>query len=167
MDYRKFEFISEEYIILATITEFQRTPSGKSWQKRPEKIERKIFHAEHYTNYVTAIPFFNNFSNGAYCRAKQSYTCAGYLPTTVTTVSPGQDRKIIAEFDFINKSAMTESAGWREREVLEKARRFALYIYSDWNNGHPIYGKRITFITDDAGVTASAMWDTGYKKWRE
>lgn len=167
MDWGKFKYTDNGYIILRTLTEYRRTESGKSWRNKPESIKREIIPAEFYENYITAIPFFNNFENGAYCRARSSYTCAGYLPTTVTTVSPGKERKIVAEFEFVSKAPLEESAGWREREVMKNAKRFSLEIYSDWNSGHPIYGKRITFLTDDDGVTHSAMWDTGFRKWRD
>lgn len=164
MNWRKFKFTGD-YVILVTITEFSSTPSGKSWRKTPVSVSRKVVSPEWYTNYITAIPFFNNFDHGAYCRAKQGYTRAGYLPTEVVTVSPGRERKIVAEFDFLSRSELEEKAGWREREVLSMTNRFGLEIYNDWNGGRPIYGRRIEFHTDDAGVTASATWDTGLRRW--
>ena len=164
MKWENFKFTGN-YVVLCTTTEYLSTPSGKSWRKNPVSVSRKVVDAEWYTNYVTAIPFFDNFGNGAYCRAKQTYTCAGYLPTEVVSVSPGMERKIVAEFEFLPRRELEEKAGWREREVLKKADRFWLAIYSDWNGGRPISGRRIEFKTDDCGVTASATWDTFLRRW--
>ena len=165
MDWRKFSFTDNGYIILQTLTEYSRTESGKSWRKKPDIVKREVINAEFYTNYVTAIPFFNNFGDGAYCRARKSYTCAGYLPTEIVTVGPNMCKKVVAEFEFINKTPLVESAGWREREVLDIAKNWSLEIYSDWNGGCAIFGRRITFHTDDTGVTASATWDTRLRRW--
>ena len=165
--YGNFTYSDNSYMILRTLTEYRKTESGKSWQSKPVSVKREVINAEFYQNYVSSIPFFNNFGDGAYCRAQKAYTCAGYLPTRIVTVSPGRERKIVADFEFVSKSHMEESAGWREKEVMRNAKRFSLEIYSDWNGGHPIYGRRITLITDDDGVTASAMYDTGYRKWRD
>lgn len=162
-NWKKFKFEDNGYIILRTITEYSMTESGKSWRKRPDVVKREVISAEFYTNYVTAIPFFNNFGDGAYCRGKRGYTCAGYLPTEIVTVGPNMCKKVVAEFDFINKTPMAESAGWREREVMEKAKHWSMEIYSDWSRN--LYGRRITFHTDDDGVTASATWDTGLRRW--
>lgn len=103
MDYKKFYFCNENYLILATTKTFSRTQSGKSWKSKPDKIEKKIFEAKNYENYITSIPFFNNFGSGAYCRGYNSYTTAGYLPTKVVTVSPFREIKKITTFIFIKK----------------------------------------------------------------
>ena len=56
---------------------------------------------EFYTNYIASVDFFNNFFDyGAYCKAKMTKTAAGVLPTTVITVSPGMDTKIVARFEI-------------------------------------------------------------------
>lgn len=103
MNYRNFYFAKENYVILATIKTFVRTKSGKSWKSKPESIEKKIFEAKNYENYITSIPFFNSFGSGAYCRGYNSYTTAGYLPTKVVTVSPFRETKKITTFIFKKK----------------------------------------------------------------
>lgn len=92
-DYRKFEYTNENYLIFRTIETFSRTASGKSWKSRPDEVENEIVPPKHYENYVTAIPFFNNFGDGASCRAAFSYNAPGYLPTRITTVSPFRETK--------------------------------------------------------------------------
>lgn len=157
-DYRNFEYTNENYLIFRTIETFSRTASGKSWKSKPDEIENEIIKPEHYTNYITAIPFFNNWGDGAYCRAAFTYNAPGYLPTTVTTVSPYRTTKKVACFWFFKKETLLLSAGWREREIIEKARRFAVE-YVDGS-------KMIHFYTDETGVTASGIFDTRRNKWR-
>ena len=60
-DYRNFEYTNDNYLIFRTIETFSRTTSGKSWKNKPDKVENEIIKPEHYTNYVTTIPFFNNW----------------------------------------------------------------------------------------------------------
>lgn len=92
-DYRKFEYTNENYLIFRTIETFSRTASGKSWKSRPDEVENEIVPPKYYENYVTAIPFFNNFGDGASCRAAFSYNAPGYLPTRITTISPFRETK--------------------------------------------------------------------------
>ena len=158
-----FKFTDNGYLILRTLTEYERTESGKSWRKTPVSIVREVIPPEYYTNYISSIPFFNNWGDGASCRAKCEYTCAGYLPTQVVTIGPNHCKKIIAEFKFVNKRDMEERAGWREKTVIEKAERWSMEIYADLRRH--MNGRRITLMTDDSGVTASATWDTGRKEW--
>lgn len=98
--YEKFQFNDERFAIIKTVTKYTRTASGKSWKSKPEYVEEEIVSADHYTNYIQSIPFFNNYGYSAYCRAEHNYTAAGYLPTKVTSVSPFQEVKLVAEFRF-------------------------------------------------------------------
>lgn len=157
-NYRNFEYTNENYLIFRTIETYSRTLSGKSWKSKPDEIENEIVKPEYYTNYITSIPFFNNWGDGAYCRAAWSYNAPGYLPTTVTTVSPYRETKKIAKFWFFNKETLLLNAGWREKEIVEKAKRFSM----EYVNGV----KMIHFYTKDSGVTASGLFDTGRNIWR-
>ena len=126
--YRNFKFYSgNRYIILATIETYTRTESGKSWKANPDEVERRVYDDEHYTNYVSAIPFFNAFGEGASCRGYRAYTQAGYLPIQVTTISPYREIKKVAHFSFIFKGDLERNAGNREKEIIEKASRFELF----------------------------------------
>lgn len=157
-DYRKFNYTNENYLIFRVIETFGRTDSGKSWRSKPDEVENDVIKPKHYTNYITAIPFFNNFGHGAYCRAKESYTLAGYLPTTVTTVSPFKETKKVACFWFFKKETLLLNAGYREREIIEKAKKFRV----EYVDG----AKMIYFYTSDTGDTASGIFDTRRNQWR-
>lgn len=155
MDYRKFKYDNSNYLIFRTIEKYSRTVSGKSWKSKPDEIENEIISPEYYQNYITSIPFFNNFGYGAYCRAAFSYNEPGYLPTTVITVSPFQDTKIIAQFWFFRKDTLLLNAGYREREIIEKADHFRV----EYVDG----AKMIYFYT---GENESGIFDTKRKIWR-
>lgn len=157
-NYRAFSYTTKSYLIFHTLETYSRTNSGKSWKRKPDTIEHEIISPEYYTNYITSIPFFNNWGDGAYCRAAFSYNAPGYLPTTVTTVSPFQEIKTIANFWFFSIDTLTINAGWREKEIIKTARRFDV----EYINGH----KMITFYTDDNGVTSSGIFDTKTNHWR-
>lgn len=157
-NYRDFNYTDENYLIFRTIEKYNRTDSGKSWRSKPFEITKKVVSAEHYTNYITSIPFFNNFGDGAYCRAQWSYNVNGYLPTTITTVSPGKTEKHIAKFFFISKSDLLKNAGWRETEIVNNAIKFEIEQLHDTTI--------ITLYTKSDGVTACGQYDVKRKIWR-
>lgn len=103
MDYRKFEFTDDCFSIELTTEFYTRTASGKSWKSKPYKVEHEAVEPQFYTNYITTIPFFNSYGDGASCRASWNHTLAGYLPTTVTTISIYREEKIVAHFTFTYK----------------------------------------------------------------
>jgi hypothetical protein len=158
MNYRKFSFTNEDYLILREIKTYHRTDSGKSWRSKPTETEREIVSAENYTNYITAVPFFNSWGNGASCRASHTYEIAGYLPTRVTTVSPYGEVKKVATFSFISKRDMLDKAGWRETEIVNNARTWEY----EYNGGRELY----TLYTEADGVTTSGLWDNNSRQWR-
>ena len=98
-NYREFHFYHNADIT-ATKKTYTRTESGKSWKSKPEKVEVFHYSSENYHNYITSIPFFNNFGGRAYCRAHWGYENYGYIPNEVTTVSPDGEKKIVMTFDF-------------------------------------------------------------------
>lgn len=157
-DYRKFEYTDENYLIFRTIETYSRTDSGKSWKSKPDDVENEIVPPTYYTNYITAIPFFNNFGDGASCRAAWSYNLPGYLPTRITSVLPFQQTKKIACFWFFKKETMLLNAGWREKEIIENAKRFTV----EYIDGY----KLITLYTDSDGVTSSGTFDAKTNTWR-
>jgi hypothetical protein len=122
--YYNFNYTNDNYLILCTISTYERTASGKSWQAKPQEVEKIVYKPRNYTNYITSIPFFNNFGDGAYCRATWGYTTPGYLPTRVISVSPYQQTKKVACFEFIPVERLTLNAGWRENFIIENARYF-------------------------------------------
>lgn len=161
-NWRDFTFDNNRYLILKEKLTYFPTSSGKSFHKNPDEVERKIVEPEHYQNYITSIPFFNNFGYGAYCRGVRTYTQAGYLPTNITTVGPNRCEKNVVVFRFIDKDRMEEQAGWREKEVMRKAKQYETERYT---NRHGFSCERITLITEDDGVTHSATYDKGLERW--
>lgn len=158
-NYYNFKFTNESYLILRSIARYTKTDSGKSWKTKPDEVKNEIVSSENYTNYITSIPFFNNWGDGAYCRAAYTYNAPGYLPTTVTTVSPFRTEKQVACFWFIKKSDLLKNAGWRETEIVKNAKSFS----HEWitNRGY-IY----TFYTNSDGVTSSGIYEENTKLWR-
>lgn len=158
-NYKDFSFTNENYLILRSIEHYTRTDSGKSWKSKPDEVENKIVTPEHYTNYITSIPFFNNWGDGASCRAAYTYNAPGYLPTTITTISPFKTEKQIATFVFIKKSDLLKNAGYRETEIVKNAKSFS----REWVTGR---GYIYTFYTNDNGVTNSGLYEENTKLWR-
>lgn len=86
--------------IKRTTRKYSRTASGKSWRSKPDEMRSEIVGAEHYNNFVDSIPFFNNWDGGS-CRGYYSYTFAGYVITSVTTINPSLSTKFVDTFEFI------------------------------------------------------------------
>lgn len=98
--YDHFAINADGMKIIKKEATYTRTASGKSWKKKPESVEEKTVDARFYNNYVQSIPFFNNWGDGAYCRANWGYTYVGYIPVHVVTVSPYRDVKKDVWFTF-------------------------------------------------------------------
>ena len=161
MDWRKFKFNDNRFVILKEKRVYSAMPCGR-FRKLPDSFEYEVVEPKHYENFVTSVPFFNNWGNGAYCRCAVNQTRAGKIPTTITTVSPYRTEKHVVLFRFISKYDLEKSAGWREKEVLKNARSYKSEVYQN-KNGY--FDERLTFITDDTGVTASATYDFGSAGW--
>lgn len=157
--YKNFKYTNEHYLILCTISTYTRTKNGagQGWKADPDEIEKNVYKPRNYTNYITAIPFFDNFGGGASCRATWGYTIPGYLPTTVTSISPGQDIKKVACFEFIPVERLKLNAGWRENFIIENA----LY-FDEWRQDGNKYLKLITTRTDD---TRAGVINLNLNKW--
>lgn len=158
-NYEEFSYTNSNFLILKTKEVFYRTESGKSWKKHPETVERKVVTPEHYTNYITSIPFFNNFLGcGGTSRAQWRYTMPGYLPVIVSTTSPGGDEKQVVYFEFVDKCKLLLNAGYREKHIVENATYFGI----EYVDGV----KMIHFYTDEDGDTSTGLFDTRRNIWR-
>jgi len=155
MNFRNFHFYSGgAYLILVSIETYTRTNSGKSWKSKPAEIDRRIYNDEQYTNYISSIPFFNNFGSGAYCRGHYGYTPAGYLPIEVNTVSPYREIKKRARFEFIHKRELEAAAGYRELGVINHAKTWEFFDAYE----------KYRYITLQAGEN-TAVFDRITYKW--
>ena len=68
--------------------------AGKQW-KLSEVVEENIT-KEYYLNIINSCKFFRNL--GGYERLTSSYTCAGYIPTQLNSISPDKQEKIVRSF---------------------------------------------------------------------
>ena len=78
-----------------TTKTFERTESGKSWKSNPTEIEITTIDQETYDNIFSkkTQAFFRRL--GGYERASKSYTTAGYIVTSLTSISPDKTTKIV------------------------------------------------------------------------
>ena len=161
-NWRDFTFNDNRWLILKEKVTYYPTDSGKSFHRKPDEVKCEVVEPKHYENFITSIPFFNNWGNGAYCRGVRTYTGAGYLPTNITTVGPDHCERNVVKFRFISKWELEKNAGWREKEVMQKAKRYESERYV---GKHGYSHERLTLVTEDTGVTASATFDFGQNRW--
>ena len=96
--YSNFTFSDNSFTITRKRTTYIKSEAAKSFPKKASKVdEAEVVDARFYTNFVQSIAFFAGFGR---CRATWSYTKAGYLPTTITTISPDGCTKLVDEFMF-------------------------------------------------------------------
>lgn len=164
MDYRLFQFRDTNWLILRERKTYSRTASGKSWRSRPDETKRTIFSAKQYENFITSIPFFNNFGEGAYCRASWGWEEPGRLPWRVTTVSPLRTTKHVDEFEFLYLPDLQTRAGNREKSILQTVTTWRV-----WQKPSPTSYRGTCFElmakADSDGHTDTAVWCTWPKAW--
>ena len=148
-DYKNFT-INGEWLVLRTLEIYHRTESGKSWRKNPYITEKEVFKNQNYEWFIQSVPNFHS-------RTKWNYTKAGYVPTIVTTVSPDGMEKYIDRFYFVSMYDLRQNAGWREKEVIEKAKTFEIETVADREVLH--------LYTNDKGVTSSGSFEIIAKRW--
>lgn len=142
--------LSGAWLVVRTHEIYHRTASGKSWRSKPYDIDKEVFRNQNYEWFIQSIPFFNS-------RAKWNYTQAGYIPTRVTTVSPDGVEKHVDRFQFIRLYDLEENAGWREKEIIKKAKAFNIETVDNRQMLH--------LYTDDEGVTSSGIYELMAKRW--
>lgn len=94
--FKKYPGMLEAFGYNPTMTEVSFIKSGNKWIETER--EERIVDSEVYYNVVSAVPFFRNL--GGYERVSMSYTCAGYLPVEVVSISPDRTKKTVRTFDF-------------------------------------------------------------------
>lgn len=158
MNYYKFTYSESNCLILRKRATYTRSAVSRAWPKVPQTMKPETYaSAKNYQNFVTSIPFFNNFGGKAYCRASWSYTYDGYLPTEITTVSPDGLTKHVDRFEFVPCSLYfaKQYAGNRERDVIDHCE--AVTIHRD--GAHQLF----TFQHRDGEHTAT--WDNSARRW--
>lgn len=136
------------YIALKTVEIFERTDSGKSWKKNPVKVYRWIIDHNTYNDMV------NDAVRYKY-RIGRSYTYAGYVPTTITTVE--SNTKVLDSFVILYKPYLFETAGYREKDIVERAVIFE----------HDVKNDTYTFYTsaDDSGHRDGCEYSFKLNRW--
>ena len=78
-----------------TTKTYERTESGKNWKSKASQVEITTIDQETYNNIFSkeTQAFFRNL--GGYERATKTYTTAGYIVTSLTSISPDRTTKII------------------------------------------------------------------------
>ena len=75
---------------------YERTASGKSWKSKPVSAGKAEITEEEYKNIIGSVSFFRNL--GGYERVIKGYTCEGYIPVRLISISPNKETKIIRYF---------------------------------------------------------------------
>ena len=75
---------------------YEKTESGKSWKSKPIRTERTEISEEEYNNIINSGSFFRGL--GGTERITNGYTCEGYIPIRLTSISPNRETKIIRYF---------------------------------------------------------------------
>jgi len=152
---RKFKF-SGEWLILRTLKTYTRTASGRCWKSHPDSITREVITPREYENYITAVPFFAGWGDGASCRTREGYTQAGRVPVEVFTTGPWNCARKVATFEIFSLSDLREHAGARERAVLDEAETFEPFKVV------PGHGLAWTLVTRDG---RRATFDEAFLRW--
>lgn len=117
-NYESFHYTSDSCLILMSEVRYKKNDFGKMVLV-PEETKEEVISPTFYTNYITAIPFFDNdfFGLHASCEAEWNRTPAGAVPTVVTTINGAGDEKIVATFTFLSKSNLLNTAGCVKRKL--------------------------------------------------
>ena len=78
-----------------TTKTYKKTESGKSWRTKASEVKITTIDQETYNNIFSKETqrFFRSL--GGYERATKSYTVAGYIVTSLTSISPDETTKIV------------------------------------------------------------------------
>ena len=78
-----------------TTKTYERTESGKNWKNKPSQVKMTTIDQKTYNNIFSKETqrFFRNL--GGYERATKSYTSAGYIITSLVSISPDRTTKIV------------------------------------------------------------------------
>lgn len=88
----------EGYKITLTTEEYIKKEGNKTFSKKPNSVITKEITLSEYDNIFSSIDFFKTL--GGTERVTKTYTCAGYIPTRLTSVSPNRTKKVIRIFSI-------------------------------------------------------------------
>lgn len=158
-DYENFRYTGDSCLILMEEVRYKKNDFGEMILV-PDETKEEVISPMFYTNYITAIPFFDDdfFGPHASCEAEWGRTPAGVKPTVVTTINGAGDEKIVATFTFLSKSNLLNTAGWREKEIVKNAKHFHIERAD--------CADMIYFYTESDGDTSEGIFDTKRAIWR-
>ena len=78
------------------VEEYGRTESGKSWKSKPCKTYNEKIEEYQYEWIFNSVKFFRKLGGSE--RITKGYTCEGYIPVRLTSISPDKTKKIIRYF---------------------------------------------------------------------
>lgn len=94
--FKKYPGMAGAFYYRPLMKEVSFVKSGSKWIETGRK--ERFVESEVYYNVVSAVPFFRNL--GGFERVSMSYTCAGYLPVEVVSISPDRTKKTVRSFVF-------------------------------------------------------------------
>ena len=78
-----------------TTKTYERTENGKNWKTKASKVEITTIDQETYNNIFSKETQVFFRSLGGYERATKTYTTAGYIVTSLVSISPDRSTKIV------------------------------------------------------------------------
>lgn len=106
----------------------------KNFPKKATKTEYQLLSMEYYLNGITGILFFHD-------RVSSYYTKYGYIPCTMSCVSPDRNTRIVRQFKYIDIDSIYNMGGHREKAILDNLKEYTF----NYCNGYQL----ITFIDND------------------
>jgi len=89
------EYYDAQFTITQTRKLYDKAASGKGWKSKPTKTETKTITGQQYNNAISWLLYGDRVSYG--------YTYAGYLPVTITSISPNGEQKAVWSYTFTLK----------------------------------------------------------------
>ena len=97
MEKEKYNYNFENY----EVKEIKEKYSKKGTKWVLENTEEEIISSSNYNNVFNSTQWFKNLGGSE--RVYKNYTCAGYIPTKLTSISPDKQIKIIRRYSFSSK----------------------------------------------------------------
>ena len=88
----------KKYFMAETVYEKTKNGTGKTWSKKPVKVEKIEVTEEYYKNIFDpeALKFMRSL--GGFERVIKGYNCEGYVPIELISISPDRATKIVRHF---------------------------------------------------------------------
>lgn len=81
---------------IGTVETTRYKKAGSVWKETSR--ETSNFTRKNYMNAFESVPFFRNL--GGYERIERNYTKFGYIPYSLTSISPDREERVIRKYRF-------------------------------------------------------------------